>query len=87
MFNCCYKSPKNDSIIPSDTDIDTSDKEIDKLVDSTIYKLLCHKIRNYIELSEPEIEAIFELSYDNKIKIIKLFYECIKHILSYSFDT
>ena len=80
MFNCCYKSPKNDSIIPSDKDIDT-------LVDSTIYKLLCHKIRNYIELSEPEIEAIFELSYENKIKIIKLFYECIKHLLSYSFDT
>jgi hypothetical protein len=50
------------------------------------YKLLCHKIRNCVELSNFDIDYILKLPNDKKTQIIRLFEECVKNLITCILD-
>ena len=46
------------------------------------YKILCHKIRNSVALSNFDIEYIFKLPDDKKTQIIRIFEECVRNLIT-----
>ena len=80
--NKIYHAASNHDI---DVDIDQDEFKIpNEIITDAIYRLLYHKISNYIEISEIEINSLLLLPYEKKIKIIKLFNDCIKNLISYN---
>lgn len=84
MLNYFYKKEKKYTA-PSKYDADDDEFKIkNEAVTDAIYRLLYHKISNYIEINDIEINSLFLIPYQKQIKIIKLFNECIKNLISYN---
>lgn len=82
MLNFFYKKKKIYTIASNNDDVEFN--ETNEIVSDAIYKLLYHKISNYMEITEIEINSILLLPYETKIKIIKLLNDCIKNLISYN---
>jgi len=81
MFNFYFYRKK---IYDTNHNDNTGNTDINDIVNDAIYRLLYHKISNYTEITEIDMNSILLLPYENKIKILKLFNECIKNLISYN---
>lgn len=79
MFGCCYKIEK----IATSFENETTDEEIQKAVDKIVYAIIYNKISNFVLLNDSEINAILDLSQEDKINILKLYNKCIQALSEY----